>query len=76
MRLSRLGTDSSLPPDHQGFRGRVRVGLIDPRGGSAEQLPAHQTDRGSGSLLKQATRASASSSSIRLTLPNCTPRLW
>jgi hypothetical protein len=25
MRLSRLGTDSSLPPDYQGFRGRVRV---------------------------------------------------
>ncbi|HEY1909408.1 MAG TPA: hypothetical protein VGG73_00685, partial [Vicinamibacterales bacterium] len=46
MRLSRLGTDSSLPPDYQGFRGRVRVGPIDPRGGSAEQLPAHQTDRG------------------------------
>jgi hypothetical protein len=23
MRLSRLGTDSSLPPDYQGFRGRV-----------------------------------------------------
>jgi len=41
MRLSRLGTDSSLPPDYQGFRGRVRVGPIDPRGGSAEQLPAH-----------------------------------
>ena len=30
-----------LPPDYQGFRGRVRVGRIDPRGGSAEQLPAH-----------------------------------
>jgi hypothetical protein len=42
MRLSRLGTDSSLPHDYQGFRGRVRVGPIDPRGGSAEQLPAHQ----------------------------------
>src|SRR6516162_4077826 len=23
MRLSRLGTDSSLPPDYQGFRGRA-----------------------------------------------------
>jgi hypothetical protein len=42
MRLSRLATDSSLPRDYQGFRGRVRVGPIDPRGGSAEQLPAHQ----------------------------------
>ena len=46
MRLSRLGTDSSLPPDYQGFRGPVRVGPIDPRGGSAEQLPAPPTDRG------------------------------
>jgi hypothetical protein len=42
MRLSRLGTDSSLPPDYQGFRDSVRVGPIDPRGGSAEQLAAHQ----------------------------------
>jgi hypothetical protein len=42
MRLSRLGTDSSLLPDYQGFRDSVRVGPIDPRGGSAEQLAAHQ----------------------------------
>jgi len=42
MRLSRLGTDTSTQHDYQGFRGRVRVGPIDPCGGSAEQLPAHQ----------------------------------
>jgi hypothetical protein len=40
MPLSPSGADSSLPP--QGFPGRVRVGPIDPRGGSAEQLPADQ----------------------------------
>ena len=39
--LDRYGC-SSPPPDYQSFRGRVRVGPIDPRGGSAEQLPAHQ----------------------------------
>jgi hypothetical protein len=42
MRLSRLRTDTSPQQDYQGFQGRVRVGPIDPRGGSAEQLPAYQ----------------------------------
>jgi hypothetical protein len=54
MRLSRLGTDRSLPPDCQAFRGRVRTGPIDPRGGSAEQLPAHQIDRGCEAVIQGA----------------------
>jgi hypothetical protein len=39
--IRRLGTYSSLPPRLPSFRGRIRVGPIDPRGGSAEQFPAH-----------------------------------
>ena len=39
--IRRLGTYSSLPPRLPSFRGRIRVRPIDPRGGSAEQFPAH-----------------------------------
>src|SRR6516165_940176 len=68
MRLSRLGTDNSLPPDYQGFRGRVRVGPIDPRGGSAEQLPAHQTDRGCKTVIEGAAATAESGGATRAAL--------
>ena len=61
MRLSRLRTDTSPQPNYEGFRGRVRVGPIDPRGGSAEQLPAHQPI----GVVRQAIQGAATHRRIR-----------
>jgi hypothetical protein len=52
MRLSRLGTDTSPQHNYQGFRGRVRVGRIDPRAGQPSSC--RPTNRGCGAAIQEA----------------------
>src|SRR5437868_15439602 len=63
-----LGTDTSPQHDYQGFRGRVRVGPIDPRGGSAEPVAGPPTDRGCKAVIQGAATPGESGGATRATL--------